>query len=121
MNYPEIPDSCPPRLRSGLGLKELLGGYNGVTAAMRDETVTRDDELVWDTPTGTTLWATETKHMEGEEDQEPVFTAGRAYQVVSMHPIAAPAFVRVIDDQGSIHTLHGEHIRAWFARVPPNG
>lgn len=98
---------------------EFLGGNDGVTA-MHTTTVTRDDELVWGIPTGATLWATETKHMEGEEDQPAVFTAGRAYQVISMHPIATPAFVRVIDDHGSEHTLHGEHIRAWFARVPPN-
>ena len=87
---------------------------------MNTGTVTKDDQLVWDTPTGTVLFATETKHMEGEEDRPPVFTRGRAYRVESMHPIAVPAFVRVIDDHGSNHSLYGEHIRAWFARLPPN-
>lgn len=88
---------------------------------MQNETVTRDDKLVWDTPSGATLWATETKHMAGEEDGPPVFTKGRCYQVKSMHPVATPAFIRVIDDHGSEHTLLGEHIRAWFSRMPPKG
>lgn len=83
-------------------------------------TISRDDRLVWDTPTGATLFATRTLHMDGEEDRAPVFTKGRAYRVVSMHPIACPAFVKVIDDQGTEHILEGEHIRAWFSRVSPN-
>ena len=96
------------------------GGKVRAGASPATSTISRDDLLVWDTPTGATLFATRTLHMEGMKSGEIAFTEGRGYRVTSMHPIALPAFVKVIDDRGSEHELEGKHIRAWFSRLSPN-
>ena len=51
-----------------------------------------------------------------DESGEQAFTQGQNYRVESMHPIARPAFVRVIDDQGESHELDGDHLREYFGR-----
>ncbi|MGV5287504.1 hypothetical protein ACV4WX_32320, partial [Pseudomonas aeruginosa] len=65
--------------------------------------ITEDDKTVWDTPSGYVLTCNKTLCM--EETQVQVFTEGKRYRVESMHPIAIPAFVKVIDDQGELHML----------------
>jgi hypothetical protein len=78
---------------------------------------TADMRAVWDTPAGSVLVAKTTLYMEGDaEDRPAVITAGKAYRVTSMHPIADPPFVKLIDDHGTEHTFHGDHLRAWFNR-----
>lgn len=73
-----------------------------------------NDRLVWGIDAGDALVAAGTLRIDDEPDGKPVFTEGREYRVVSVHPIATPAFVRVIDDQGVSHTLEGSHILKWF-------
>lgn len=75
-----------------------------------------DDRLIWGIEPGDRLRAILTLRMEDDPVGEPVFTAGNTYAVQSVHPIADPAFVRVLDDQGVEHSLLGEHVRAWFTR-----
>lgn len=90
-----------------------------VSQAMRESemsTVTEDDKTVWDTPSGYVLTCNKTLCM--EETQVQVFTEGKRYRVESMHPIAIPAYVKVIDDQGELHMLDGSHLREWFNRKP---
>lgn len=78
--------------------------------------VSANDRLVWDTHTGTLLVAKESVHM--EDTGEKVFTAGTVYRVQSMHPIATPTFVILLNDQGQPHQMRGEHLRQWFKRAP---
>lgn len=74
--------------------------------------ISADDKLIWGLPTG---WAlTALKDLVMEDTQERAFTAGNFYRVKSMHPIAEPAFVVLVDDQGHDHKLHGSHIREFF-------
>lgn len=75
-----------------------------------------DDRLVWDTPTGALLRATQDLHMEGDPSQPRIFTGGQVYRVESMHPIADPPFVRLRNDLGDIHEMEAEHLRKWFER-----
>lgn len=77
-------------------------------------TITADDQLVWDTPTGTVLLCVEAVVM--TDDHEVAFTKGNRYVVKSMHPIAEPAYVRLINDHGQNHKMCGEHLRRFFAR-----
>ncbi len=51
-----------------------------------------------------------------EDDKTCAFAAGKAYRVKSMHPIAEPAYVIVVDDQGRDHKLNGEHVREYFGK-----
>ncbi len=76
-----------------------------------------DDRLVWDTPTGALLQCIQDLHMEEDEAEPRVFTRGKAYQVVSMHPVADPPFVGLLSDQGLIHNMRAEHLRRWFKRT----
>jgi hypothetical protein len=72
------------------------------------------DKLVWDCSTGTRLKCIKNLVMEGSGEQ--AFTQGQTYRVESMHPIAIPAYVMVIDDQGEVHTLEGDDLREYFGR-----
>lgn len=76
--------------------------------------ITADDKLIWSLGTGRLLTAT--KDLVMEDDKERAFTAGKAYRVKSMHPIADPAYVILVDDQGADHKMAGEHIREFFGR-----
>ena len=71
-----------------------------------------DDKLIWSLGTGTPLLAT--KDLIMEDDHQRAFTAGNTYRVKSMHPIANPAYVVVVDDQGDNHRLNAEHVREYF-------
>lgn len=80
--------------------------------------ITADDKLIWSLGTGRLLTAT--KDMVMEDDKDRAFTAGKTYRVKSMHPIAEPAYVVLVDDQGVDHKMAGEHIREFFgARTKP--
>jgi hypothetical protein len=74
--------------------------------------VTAADKRVWGTSSGMQL--TCIKHLVMTDSGEQAFTEGKNYKVLSMHPIAVPAYVRVIDDQGDSHTLNGDHLREYF-------
>lgn len=76
-----------------------------------------DDKLIWDLPTGTVLLAK--KDMRMKDGGEQVFTAGKAYPVASMHPVAVPAYVVVNNDHGETHKLNAEHVREYFATHSP--
>jgi hypothetical protein len=76
--------------------------------------VSAADKRVWDCSTGTRLKCF--KNLVMEESGEQAFTQGQNYRVESMHPIATPSYVRVIDDQGVSHLLEGEHLREYFGR-----
>lgn len=85
-----------------------------------DDEITADDQLIWDTPRGSSLKATQDVEM--EDTQERVFTRGRIYKVEDMHPLAIPAFVTLRNDQGKSHLMEGSHVRQWFTRVQkPSG
>jgi hypothetical protein len=73
-----------------------------------------DDKLIWEMGTGTMLTAAKDLLMEGSAER--AFTAGHRYRVESMHPIASPAFVRMINDQGLSHSLEASHVREFFRR-----
>lgn len=75
-------------------------------------TITADDKLIWDLPTGSRLTCAKSVVM--TDDQAEAFTAGRMYVVESMHPIAEPAYVRLTNNQGASHKMTGEHIRQFF-------
>ncbi|POA78683.1 hypothetical protein [Pseudomonas sp. DP16D-R1] len=76
--------------------------------------VSAADKRVWDCSTGTRLRCI--KNLLMDDSGEQAFTQGQNYRVESMHPIARPAFVRVIDDQGEPHELDGDHLREYFGR-----
>lgn len=71
-----------------------------------------NDRLIWGLGTGSALLAS--KDLVMEDDQQRAFTAGTTYRVKSMHPIAEPAYVIVVDDQGEDHKLNAEHVREYF-------
>lgn len=77
------------------------------------DTITRDDKLIWATPSGTVLTCTKSFVM---RDGEVTFTEGLQYKVQSMHPLAEPAFVQMINDEGESHRMYGEQIRDFFKR-----
>ena len=73
-----------------------------------------DDALVWAIPSGALLNCTRNLAMEGSG--EVAFTTGRSYRVQSMHPIAQPPFVKVINDQGQPHHLEAGDLRQFFGQ-----
>lgn len=83
--------------------------------------ITADDKLIWSLGTGRLMKAT--KDLVMEDTYERSFTAGKTYRVKSMHPIAEPAYVVLVDDQGHDHKMAGEHIREFFGteKKPQNG
>lgn len=74
--------------------------------------ISADDKLIWSLNPGTSLTAA--KDLVMEDDNERAFTAGKRYHVKSTHPIAEPAYVVLIDDQGDDHKLYGCHVREYF-------
>lgn len=74
--------------------------------------ISADDKLIWSLNTGTVLKAA--KDLVMVDDGGRAFTAGMTYRVKSMHPIAEPAYVVVVDDQGHDHKLNGDHVREYF-------
>jgi hypothetical protein len=70
-----------------------------------------DDILIWKFDSGAQLVARRDLRLPG--DNAYSFTAGRTYEVVTMHPIY-PAYVRVIDDRGALQCLWANHIRHYF-------
>lgn len=74
--------------------------------------ISADDKLIWSLNTGALLRAA--KDLVMADDGERAFTAGVAYRVKSMHPIANPAYVILVNDQGHDHKLYGEHVRQYF-------
>ena len=70
------------------------------------------DKLIWSLATDMRLRAT--KDLLMEDDKERAFSSGKNYRVKSMHPIAEPAYVILINDQGEDHKMTGEHIREFF-------
>ena len=73
-----------------------------------------DDELVWSIPSGSVLMCAQDLVMEGTG--EVAYTAGRSYRVESMHPIAAPPFVKTLDNQGQSHALRAGDLRDYFGK-----
>ena len=74
--------------------------------------ITANDKLIWGLGTGRLLTATKDLRMEGTGER--AFAAGKTYRVKSMHPIAEPAYVVLVNDQGDDHKMAGEHIREFF-------
>ena len=74
--------------------------------------ISTDDKLIWSLTTGMLLAAT--KDLVMEDNKERAFTSGKRYRVKSMHPIADPSYVILVDDQGEDHKMTGEHIREFF-------
>jgi hypothetical protein len=72
------------------------------------------DRAVWDLEPGSILVATQTLHQDHDPAEPRRFTAGQGYAVKSVHPLADPPAVKVINDQGQDNWLTGEHILAWF-------
>ncbi|WP_148046448.1 hypothetical protein [Ralstonia pseudosolanacearum] len=70
-----------------------------------------DDILIWKFGSGAQLTASRNLILPGAERH--TFTAGRSYEVVTMHPIY-PAHIRVLDDQGALQRLWANHIRCYF-------
>ena len=83
-----------------------------VAITEKDMEITADDKLIWSLGAGRLLTAT--KDLVMEDTNERSFTAGKTYRVKSMHPIAEPAYVVLVDDQGADHKMEGEHIREFF-------
>lgn len=79
-----------------------------------DTSVTAADKRIWGIPSGTRL--TCTKSLVMEDDGSVAFTTGNSYTVVSMHPIADPAYILLVDDQGESHKLNGDHVAEYFCR-----
>lgn len=76
---------------------------------------------VWDCSSGTKLRCMQDVHMERDERYgfggEKVFTAGQCYEVQSMHPVADPPFVQLLNDQGEPHLMEDADLRAYFSRA----
>lgn len=87
---------------------------NQVTLGGEPSQITLAEQIVWDAPSGSSL--TCVKNLDIDDIGVPAFTQGEKYNVESMHPIAVPAYVRVIDDQGSIRQLEGDHLQEFFGR-----
>lgn len=77
-------------------------------------TANPDDELIWSLGSGSRITAT--KDLIMVDTDERAFTAGITYTVSTMHPIAEPAYVVVIDDQRQAHRLEAADIREFFDR-----
>lgn len=77
--------------------------------------ISQDDRLIWDTPVGTVLTCIRSVVMVDGE-REVAFTEGRKYTVKAMNPIADPAYIELINDQGGPHKMEGEHVRKYFKR-----
>ncbi len=73
-----------------------------------------DDQLVWSIPSGAVLSCCDDLVMEGSG--EVAFSRGVSYRVVSMHPIADPPFVMLINDQRQRHRLQACDLRQYFGR-----
>lgn len=69
---------------------------------------------IWSTNVGDELHCSRDVVM--EDGGEVAFTAGRRYRVQSVHPIANPPFIRVIDDQGEPHGLGAADLSKYFLR-----
>lgn len=77
-------------------------------------TVSAEDKLIWSIPSGATL--TCEKSLVMTDGGDIAFTAGKRYKVESMHPIAEPAFVMLVNDQGEPHKLAGGDVDEFFDR-----
>ena len=49
--------------------------------------------------------------MHMEDSGERVFTEGRPYRVISMHPLADPPFVKVRDDSGKENIIQHDFLQ----------
>lgn len=74
----------------------------------------KDDVLVWSMQAGSILTCTRDLVMEGSG--EIAFTAGVSYAVNTVHPIAEPAFLRLLDNQGVSHALQASDLREYFGK-----
>lgn len=79
-----------------------------------DRSVTDADKRIWDIPSGTLL--TCAKSLVMECNGLVAFTVGKTYEVVSMHPIAEPAFIRMLNDHSESHRLDGADVAEYFGR-----
>lgn len=59
--------------------------------------ISAEDKLIW--ICGIASMLTATKDLVMEDNMECAFTARKTYRMKSMHPIAEPAYVIVVDDQ----------------------
>ncbi|HDS1721652.1 hypothetical protein NPS53_09080 [Pseudomonas putida] len=76
--------------------------------------VTAEDKLIWGMPSGTPLVCI--RHMLDDGIGDRLFTAGRLYSVSSMHPIAVPAYVQIVNDFGQPVVLDGSQLQQHFER-----
>lgn len=76
--------------------------------------VTEEDQFIWGMPTGTPLVCIHDMLEDGIGDR--LFTAGGRYSVTSMHPIAVPAYVQVVNDFGVPLVLDGKELKKHFER-----
>lgn len=72
-----------------------------------------DDELIWSLGSGSRITAT--KDLIMTDTDERAFTAGMTYTISTMHPIAQPAYVVVMDDLRQAHRLEAADIREYFS------
>lgn len=63
---------------------------------------------IWALSAGDVLVANRCLHM--EESGLRVFTAGKRYPVLSMHPLADPPFVKVRDDSGHENIIQADFL-----------
>ena len=70
------------------------------------------DELIWSLEAGSRIRCNRDLVM--DDGGERAFTAGATYAVQSMHPIADPPFVTLVNDLGQHHRLWGVHVRDYF-------
>lgn len=49
-----------------------------------------------------------------ESNGDIAFEAGQLYRVSSMHPLADPPYIKVIDEQGCGHRLEANDVRNYF-------
>ena len=76
--------------------------------------VTDEDHFIWGMPSGTPLVCIDDMLEDGVGDR--LFTAGGHYSVTSMHPIAVPAYVQVVNDLGVPLVLDGKQLKKHFER-----
>lgn len=76
--------------------------------------VTEEDQFIWGMPSDTPLVCIH--DMLEDEIGERLFTAGGHYSVTSMHPIAVPAYVQVVNDFGVPLVLDGKQLKKHFER-----
>lgn len=84
---------------------------------MSKSAISLEDQIVWAAESGTVLTAVKDLCM--AECNTRSFTAGKRYEVLSMHPIAEPSYVKVKNDQGEFHFLQGKDLREFFGRKVP--